>query len=160
MNVKTLESFSFAFYMYVSYKFHLQPLNDMNRLTIAYRIVMGLMATFMASGAIFDVISHPEAIKLITHLGYPTYFVPYIGLLKLLGVAVIVLPVFGGRLREWAFAGLTFDVVSALYSAIAVGDGPAEWAGPLIGIVLVVGSYVLYRRKEVQQPVRLLANVR
>lgn len=110
-----------------------------------YRIVVGLMAVFISLGAVLDLISHPDALKQIEHLGYPAYFVPYIGLLKLLGVAAVLLPMVSLRLREWAFAGLTFDVVSALYSAIANGDGPAEWVGPIIGIVLVVGSYILYR---------------
>lgn len=112
-----------------------------------YWLVTGLLAAFMALGALLDVSRHPDALTAIRHLGYPAYFVPYIGVLKLLGVAAVLLPGRWPRLREWAYAGLFFDTTGALYSAIATGDAPATWLPAVLGIALTLGSYYGYRRR-------------
>jgi uncharacterized membrane protein YphA (DoxX/SURF4 family) len=114
-----------------------------------YWIVTGLMSAFMLMASIPDILRIPQAVEIFTHLGYPTYLLPFIGIAKTLGVAAVLLPV-ASRLKEWAYAGLVFDLVGALYSHIAVGDPPAAWAMAALGLVLVVGSYLLYRRAQVE----------
>lgn len=113
---------------------------------VIYWIFTILLSAFMALGAIPDVIQHPEAIAVFDHLGYPSYLLPFIGIAKLLGVVAILVPGFP-RIKEWAYAGLFFDVTGALYSAIAIGDPPGTWAFPLLGHVLIIGSYILYHKK-------------
>jgi uncharacterized membrane protein YphA (DoxX/SURF4 family) len=112
-----------------------------------YWIVTGLMAAFMLMASIPDILRIPQAVQIFTHLGYPTYLLPFIGIAKTLGVLVVLLPGFS-RLREWAYAGLVFDLIGALYSHISVGDPPSAWAMAVVGLVLVIGSYVLYRRLQ------------
>ena len=112
-----------------------------------YWLVTGLLAVFMVLGALLDVSRHPDALAGIKHLGYPDYFVRYIGILKLLGVAAVLLPGAWPRLKEWAYAGLFFDTTGALYSAIATGDAPVTWLPAAVGIALTLGSYVLYQRR-------------
>ncbi len=111
-----------------------------------YWVVTGLLAVFIVLGAVLDVTHHPAALEGIQHLGYPVYFVRYIGVLKLLGVAVLLLPGWP-RLKEWAYAGLFFDTTGALYSAIANGDTPDTWVPAALGIALTLGSYYLHRRR-------------
>jgi len=109
-----------------------------------YWIVTGLMAAFMLMASIPDILRIPQAVDLFRHLGYPTYLLPFLGIAKTLGVITIVAPgVFW--LKEWAYAGLIFDLIGALYSHLAVGDPPSAWAFPLIGLLLVIGSYLVYR---------------
>jgi hypothetical protein len=79
------------------------------------------------------------------HLGYPTYLLPFLGVAKTLGVLAIVVPGFP-RLREWAYAGLTFDLSGALYSHLSVGDPASTWIFPVIGLLLVAASYLLHRQ--------------
>jgi uncharacterized membrane protein YphA (DoxX/SURF4 family) len=110
-----------------------------------YWIVTGLMAAFMLMASIPDILQIPQAVEIFTHLGYPTYLLPFIGIAKTLGVVAVLLPGFA-RLREWAYAGLVFDLIGALYSHLSVGDPPAAWVMPVIGLVLVTGSYALYRQ--------------
>ncbi len=112
-----------------------------------YWLVTGLLAAFIALGALLDVSRHPDALAGIKHLGYPDYFVRYIGILKLLGVATVLLPGPWPRLKEWAYAGLFFDTTGALYSAIATGDAPLAWLPAAVGIALTLGSYLLYHRR-------------
>ena len=111
---------------------------------VAYWIVTGLMAAFMLMTSIPDVLMVEGAMELFRHLGYPSYLVPFIGVAKILGVVAVLFPGFR-RLREWAYAGLVFDLIGALYSHLALGDELKFWILPLIGLALVLGSYFLYR---------------
>ena len=120
---------------------------------IAYWIVTLLMAAFMLMASIPDVISHPEAIKIFQHLGYPAYLLPFIGVAKILGVIAILVPGFP-RLKEWAYAGLVFDLIGALYSHIAVGDPVSAWIFPVIAVALVTASYFLYHAVYVRRSSR------
>lgn len=110
---------------------------------IVYWIVTGLMAALMTLSAVPDVIKAAEAVEFFKHLGYPEYLLPFIGVAKLLGVAAVLFPRFP-RLKEWAYAGLTFDVIGAFYSHVSVGDPPSFWIFPLIALALILGSYFLY----------------
>jgi len=98
----------------------------------------------------------PAAVDIFKHLGFPRYLLPFIGLAKILDVIVILVPGFR-RLKEWAYAGLVFDLIGAFYSHISVRDRPADWIFAIIGLFLVVTSYALYRRKikyeDVKKPV-------
>lgn len=94
----------------------------MNRIPIIQQIDLGLKATLMDQGGLQGGTANPSAVTLMTHLGYPVYFSPYIGVLKRLAVTTVLLPV-NARLKEWAFAGLFFVVTGALYSAMAFGGG-------------------------------------
>jgi DoxX-like family len=104
-----------------------------------------LMAAFMLMSSVPDVLRLPGAIVVFTHLGYPTYLLPFLGTAKMLGVLAVLVPGYP-RLREWAYAGLTFDLVGALYSHLSVGDPPSAWLFPVIGLLLASASYVLHRR--------------
>ncbi|HLA94989.1 MAG TPA: DoxX family protein, partial [Pyrinomonadaceae bacterium] len=87
----------------------------------------------------------PEAIEFFKHLGYPAYLLPFLGVAKILGAITILVPKFP-RLKEWAYAGLVFDLIGAFYSHVSVGDPASVWVFSLIGLALVSGSYILYRK--------------
>jgi LPXTG-motif cell wall-anchored protein len=125
---------------------------------ILYWIITGLMAAFMLMASIPDVLQIPEAVAVFNHLGYPKYLLPFIGVAKILAVIAILIPGFQ-RLKEWAYAGLVFDLIGALYSHISVGDPPSNWIFPILGLLLVVGSYVFYRRRTNYQGTDLTAKV-
>jgi hypothetical protein len=68
-----------------------------------------------------------------------------------LGVAAVLVPGLP-RLREWAYAGLVFDLTGALYSHLSVGDPASIWIFAVFGLVLVTGSYLLQRAERKQVP--------
>lgn len=118
----------------------------MKKTNILYWIFTGLFAAFMAFGAIFDIISHPDAIKTVHDgLGYPLYFIPFIGVAKFLGAIVIVLPGFH-RIKEWAYAGFAFDLIGATYSTIAIGQ--PGWAFMFIFLAFFAVTYFLYHKRK------------
>ena len=108
--------------------------------------VTGLMAALMLLSAVPDVLRVPGALAVFRHLGYPPYLLLFLGTAKILGVAAVLAPGLP-RLKEWAFAGLTFDLTGALYSHVTVGDPASVWTPAAIGLVLMAGSYVAYRTR-------------
>lgn len=114
--------------------------------SIIYWVVTGLFAAFMLLSAIPDVLRVPDAVAIFGHLGYPPYLLPFLGTAKVLGVAVVLLQGLK-RFKEWAYAGLVFDLFGALYSHLSVGDGVGTWMFPVIGLTLAAGSYISWRSR-------------
>ena len=126
----------------------------MKTINILYWTFTALFALVMASTAIPNIIGDAEANAYITALGYPEYFVPFIGMAKLLGVVGILIPCFP-RLKEWAYAGLFFDLTGATYSAIAVSGFMVEMLGMLIFFTLFGLSYFFYYKRSTMLGQRL-----
>jgi uncharacterized membrane protein YphA (DoxX/SURF4 family) len=120
----------------------------MKKTKILYWIFTSLFGAMMLFSAIPDILSDPIAVKgMHDGLGYPVYFIPFIGVAKVLGVAAILLPV-SPRIKEWAYAGLAFDLIGATYSIIAAN--PPEGSAGFMAIPVVLGilAYVFYRKKQ------------
>lgn len=113
---------------------------------IIYWIFTGLFAAFMLFSAIPELMSTQESIDFMTHLGYPGYLNPFLGVAKILGVIAILIPGFP-RIKEWAYAGFTFDLIGAMYSVISVGDPGYGWMFMFLPLGLLIGSYVFYHKK-------------
>ena len=119
----------------------------MKKVKIAYWISTALFAFMMLGSAIPDVLSSPVAVKgMHEGLGYPVFFIPFIGVAKVLGVIAILVPRFS-KLKEWAYAGLFFDLIGATYSIIAVGAPVGNWIGMALPVALGICSYVFYHKK-------------
>jgi len=73
------------------------------------------------------------------HLGYPVYFADLLGVAKLLGVCALLAPGFV-RLKEWAYAGFAFTIISGAYSHLLSGDG-LKALEPLITLAALAASY-------------------
>ena|SRR5450631_2290575 len=100
----------------------------------------------MLFSAVPDIISTADAVKFMNSLGYPNYIIPFLGIAKLLGIIAILIPGFRG-IKEWAYAGLFFDLVGATYSAIAANG----FQPPVLIMVLPISflfiSYYLSRKR-------------
>ncbi len=93
----------------------------MKKTKIFYWTVTGLFSALLLLSAIPDILSVPEAKTFMAHLGYPGYILPFLGVAKALGVIAILVPGFP-RIKEWAYAGIFFDLLGATYSQIS-NDG-------------------------------------
>jgi uncharacterized membrane protein YphA (DoxX/SURF4 family) len=113
---------------------------------IAYWITTVLVAFFIGSGGIAQVLRVPGTVKGFVHiLGYPAYFVTILGVWKVLGAIAILVPRFP-RLKEWAYAGIIFDLTGAIASNAAVGGYGAygfHILAPLIIAGLTIASWAL-----------------
>jgi hypothetical protein len=118
----------------------------MNKARAVYWTITGLMASFMFMASIPDLLHAAQAVAIFRHLGYPSYLLRFLGTAKCLGVIAILAPGLP-RLKEWAFAGLIFDLLGALYSHVSVGDPASVWLFPVLGLTLVTGAYLTYHRQ-------------
>lgn len=119
----------------------------MKKLNIIYWIFTVLFALLMLFSSIPDIMKNEQAIEIMhKQLGYPEYLIQFIGVAKLLGVIAILVPGFN-RLKEWAYAGLFFDLIGATYSAIAAGGFDPMMLTMLIFFVPGVLSYVYHHKR-------------
>lgn len=88
--------------------------------TIAYWVTTGLVV-FCMTGGFFELVGLKPTIDGIMKLGYPAYIIPALGLGKVLAIVAIVWPRFP-RLKEWAYAGIVFNMLGATVSHIAHHD--------------------------------------
>jgi len=80
-------------------------------------IIFAALMIFSAAGGLQPT---QQAIQLIhDSLGYPVYFIQFISFAKLIGAIIILIPGLKS-MKEWAYAGLFFDLAAAVYSGIAV----------------------------------------
>jgi uncharacterized membrane protein YphA (DoxX/SURF4 family) len=84
----------------------------------------------------------PPGVYGITHLGYPVYFLTILGVSKILGVLVVLIPKFA-IVKEWAYAGFFFLLSGAVFSHIAVGHPYSELFPAMLLLVLTVVSWCL-----------------
>jgi hypothetical protein len=119
----------------------------MKKTKTLYWIFTILFALIMFSTAVPNVLMSEDSKALIhTTLGYPEYFIVFIGIVKVLGVIGILIPGYP-VVREWAYAGLFFDLIAATVSGIAVqGFHPAQF-GMLVFFAPGVLSYIYYHKK-------------
>ena len=75
-------------------------------------------------------------------LGYPDYFAYSIIICKVLGVIAIAVPTIPGKVREWAYAGLTFNLIFAVISHACVDQNILYMLLPVIVMGLLAVSYI------------------
>src|SRR5688500_6281856 len=118
----------------------------MKKTKIIYWIFTSLFAFLMLGSAIPDIFSAQIAVDGFKQMGMPAYLLPFLGVAKLLGVVAILIPGYT-RIKEWAYAGLIFDLVGATYSIIASGQPTASWIFMALPLLLAAGSYIFYHKK-------------
>jgi len=113
---------------------------------VTYWTTTILVAFFIGGGGgaqIAQYLGKPHGV--VPLLGYPMYFFGILGVWKVLGAIAILVPRFP-RLKEWAYAGIFFDLTGAAVSCAAVG-GYGAYAfhviAPLVLTVLTVASWAL-----------------
>jgi uncharacterized membrane protein YphA (DoxX/SURF4 family) len=110
---------------------------------IAYWVTTALVVFELTMGGALDILRVPQVRGLIERLGYPAYFLLILGTWKLLGAVALVIPKFP-RLKEWAYAGVLFDLTGAVASLFASGlINVGAMAYPIIMIGVAVASWAL-----------------
>lgn len=111
-----------------------------------YWITTALLALQTAAAGVMY-FTNPEIVTGFGHLGFPDYFRQELGIAKLIGAAVIILPMVPLRVKEWAYAGLAITFLSAFIAHTAV-DGVSTGIAPLISLVLLAVSYVYLHKRN------------
>lgn len=121
-------------------------------INILYWVFTILFAALMIFSAYASILVNDDAKKLIhEQLGFPVYFIPFTGWAKVIGSIVILIP---GLLavKEWAYAGLFFDLTAVIYSSIALaGTVDKMMLYMLVWIVPGILSYYFWKKKMKQE---------
>lgn len=120
------------------------------RLRLLYWLVTLLFLVPQTWSAFQYLMDAPAMSSTLSALGYPPYFQHILGVAKLLGLAAIVTGV-SPTLKEWAYAGFTFDVCGALASHVSVGDPLLVTLVPAAFLIVQLASYALWHRLDAQQ---------
>lgn len=75
-------------------------------------------------------------------LGYPDYFAYTLIICKVLGVLAISYSKMPSKLKEWAYAGLTFNLIFAFISHACVDKNIGFMLMPLVVLGILAVSYV------------------
>lgn len=117
----------------------MQTLDPPKKLVGYWITTLAVALLFTATG-IANLLRASHIVADMAHLGYPTYFPTLLGAWKVLGAAIVLAPRFP-RLKEWAYAGMIFDLTSAAFSRGVAGDGAAAILVPLLIGCLVLASW-------------------
>ena len=123
----------------------------MKSIKIWYWIFTILLIILMLFSAFSSFTYSPKGIEMMKHIGYPYNVLILLSIAKILGVIAILAPGFP-RLKEWAYAGFTFDLVGAVYAGLSAGDPLGQWAPVIVGLVFVFGSYIFYHKRLNYEP--------
>jgi DoxX-like family len=89
-----------------------------------------------------DILHAPPLFDDLLRLGYPPYFSTLLGVWKVLGAIVLVVPGYP-LVKEWAYAGFFIDFSSAIISYAAAGDGVVSFIAPILSMAALIVSWHL-----------------
>ena len=120
-------------------------MNKQKRNKIIYWIATIWFCFGMLTSGVVQLLQLPFEVEFMMNLGYPQYFLPILGVWKILGVLAVIVP---GKviLKEWAYAGFFFAMSGAAISHVAVGESIREAFPALLLLILIVISW--YFRPE------------
>lgn len=117
------------------------------RNTIIYWVSTAWLALGMVSTGIVQLLRVKSETDFIIALGYPDYILTFLGLTKILGATVVLLPRLP-LLKEWAYAGFFFTMSGAIFSHLAAGSPTTELFPPVLLILLTVVSWYFRPRSR------------
>ncbi len=129
----------------------------MTTASVSYWIATTLVAIAFLLPGVGNLLHTQQIARDMAHLGYPSYFLTVLGSWKVLGAIAISIPRFP-RLKEWAYAGMIFDLTGAAISRAVSGDGVSGIAPPLAIAALVIVSWALRPRSRRLSPTKPAAS--
>jgi uncharacterized membrane protein YphA (DoxX/SURF4 family) len=114
---------------------------------IGYWGATALVAFAMIVGGVMDIARPAPVVAFFNHLGYPAYFAAIIGVWKVLGGIVVLAPRVP-LIKEWAYAGIFFDLTGAAVSHALMGDSPSDVVVPVVLTGLALASWALRSRER------------
>lgn len=97
---------------------------DSRSKVIGYWVVTTFLLFNVLSGAVAELMQRKDNVEGMIFLGYPLYFMMILGVWKVLATIALLVPGFA-RLKEWAYAGIFFNMTGAAISHAVTGD--ATW---------------------------------
>jgi len=113
------------------------------QIVAVYYCAIVIMGIFFFISGFFEITKNPATYPKTLRMGYPPYFISTLGFAKIIGVIALWLPFFK-RLKEWVFAGFTFDVIFAFISGLQINSA-ADYVKAAVSFILIMLVYALFR---------------
>jgi uncharacterized membrane protein YphA (DoxX/SURF4 family) len=110
--------------------------------SISYWVITAMVAFFIGSGGAAELARVPGNVQGLAQLGYPVYFATIIGFWKVLGAIGILAPRFP-RLKEWAYAGIFFNMTGAAATGVFTHSAAWHVIVDVVLAALTVASWAL-----------------
>ena len=110
--------------------------------TIAYWATTAFLVFNILSGGLAELAQRSDNVEGMLQLGYPIYFMLILGVWKVLGSIALLVPRFP-RLKEWAYAGIVFNMTGAAISHAVSGDAAWHVVYTSFVAVLAIASWAL-----------------
>jgi hypothetical protein len=106
-------------------------------------------ALAMLTGATtaFMYFTNPQFIEGYRHLGFPDYFRIELGIFKIIGLLILLIPTIPARMKEWAYVGFMITFVSGIIAHGTV-DGLGLAMAPMIPLVFLIVSYIYFHKLQ------------
>lgn len=111
-----------------------------------YWIGVVLTSLWFGASGFFELTTNPVVWDITVQLGYPPHFIYILGVAKVCGVIVLLIPDQLLRLKEWVFAGIFFDIIFAFFSKLVVLGLPAT-GDAVVAMGIVVTTYLMFRKR-------------
>ena len=125
---------------------------------IAYWTTTAILACALLSGGLGELTQQWGTLETVTILGYPAYVLTMLGAWKVVGAIALLVPR-SPRLKEWAYAGIFFNMTGAAASRAFVGDyGPHAFhlvvTLGFAGLALASRALLPHRGRGIRSPTR------
>ena len=115
---------------------------------IIYIIATALFSIMLLAGAVAYFVQYDMTHEMFTHLGVPTEIIYPLAIAKILGVLAICF-IKNSIIKNLAYLGFSLDLIFATVAHLNAND--EEFYGPIIPLILLIISYVFYRKKVKSQ---------
>lgn len=115
---------------------------------IIYWSSTGLLSALLLMSAGMYIFNNEMIQETFKGLGYPVYIIYPLALAKTLAVSVLLTQK-NNLLKEWAYAGIFFNLILAFFAHVMINDG--DQMGAIIGMVLWTGSYIFSKKLFLQK---------
>ncbi|MFM6976130.1 MAG: DoxX family protein [Sphingobacteriaceae bacterium] len=106
-----------------------------------------LLVCLLGAAPAITYFTMPQAVEGFKHVGFPDYFRIELGVGKLVGMLILLIPAVSARVKEWAYVGFGITYISAFIAHLAV-DGIANTWGPVLAFTLLLASYIYFHKLQ------------
>ena len=118
---------------------------ELRKERILYWIGIILLSVWFGASGFMEITKNPLVWDRTILMGYPPYFITALGIAKIAGVIVLLIPNKLSWLKEWVFAAFFFDVIFAFISGYSFAD-ISGIVKPVIAFILILITYIMFRK--------------
>lgn len=114
---------------------------------IIYWVATGIFGAMMLMSG-FAYFTDPKIVEGFKYMGFPDYFRVELGIAKLIGALVLLIPQIPTRVKEWAYAGFGINLIAAIITHLAIDDAKGIVMPLVLFAILIVSNIYLHKTKS------------